>query len=207
MAKSFFAPLMVSGVEDVAEGTVEIHVTSDLLKTTAGVVKWTVTDVDGESLLHGERNIRAAARTSRKVQTLNLAELTEQHEKRGLLIWLELETAGQVVSRNLVFFARPIPRPRIFSPRPKHLELSDAPGIVTKVTRKAGGRFAIALTSRRPAMWVWLELDGADAQLSDNFFHLRPGAAVTVEMAPAEKMTVKAVRERLMVKSLVDTYR
>ena len=47
MAKHFFAPLMVSGVENVAEGRVEIHVTSDLREPVEGTVNWVVTDVDG----------------------------------------------------------------------------------------------------------------------------------------------------------------
>jgi beta-mannosidase len=38
MAKHFFAPLLVSGVEDAEKGTVEVHVTSDLLKPVSGTV-------------------------------------------------------------------------------------------------------------------------------------------------------------------------
>jgi len=207
MARNFFAPLMVSGVEDPAKGTVEVHVTSDLLKPLAGTVKWFVTDVDGRKLLEGKREVRAAARSSRRAETLHLAELVERHEKRGLLVWLELEAPGRPVSRNLVFFARPVRRIRVFSPRPKHLELSRSPGIAKKLARKADGTFDVTLTTKSPALWVWLELDGVDAKMSDNFFHLRPGAPLVVNVAPAEALSAKDLAKRLVVRSLVDTYR
>ncbi|MBT7067856.1 MAG: glycoside hydrolase family 2 protein, partial [Verrucomicrobia bacterium] len=127
MAKNFFAPLMVSGVEEPGAGTVEVHVTSDLMKQASVDVKWTVTDIDGKELLEGGKRVRAAAHTSRKVATLRLKRLADQHEKRGLMVWLELVSEGETVSRNLAFFACPIKRPRIHSPRPKHLDLSHEP--------------------------------------------------------------------------------
>jgi beta-mannosidase len=206
MARNFFAPLMVSGVEDVAKGTVEIHVTSDLLQPVSGTVKWTVTDVDGHTLLEGKRKLRAAAQSTGKVETLKLHKLTEQHEKRGLLVWLELEAPSQPLSRNLVFFARPIKRPRIFSPRPKHLVLDRKPGISAKIVKKAGGAFEVTLTARRPALWVWLEIDGCDARLSDNFIHLLPGSPIAISVLPARGMPTGELRGRLRVRSLVDTY-
>lgn len=206
MAKHFFAPLMVSGVENVAEGSVEIHVTSDLLEPVEGTVKWVVTDVDGTLLQDGARQVEAAPGQNSQVDTLDLHELTEAHEKRGLLVWLELAAPGQPISRNLVFFARPVKRPRIAAPRPKHLDLSREPGIETRIAPAAEGAFDIVLTSRRPALWVWLELDEIDVKCSDNFFHLRPGAPVTVRLMLAEKMSKAELRERLTARSLVDTF-
>ena len=79
--------------------------------------------------------------------------------------------------------------------------------IAKKIARKADGTFDVTLTTKRPALWTWLELDGIDAQLSDNFFHLRPGAPMTISVTPARKLSAKELRERLVVRSLVDTYR
>ena len=67
-------------------------------------------------------------------------------------------------------------------------------------------RFAVTLKAKAPALWTWLELDGIDARLSDNFFHLRPGKDVTVELVPARKLTTAQLRKKLLIRSLVDTY-
>ena len=206
MAKHFFAPLMVSGVEDVEKGTVEIHVTSDMREPVIGTVKWVVTDVDGNLLQDGVFEFEAGPGENRRVDTLDLHDLTGAHEKRGLLVWLELEATGQPVSRNLVFFARPIRFAEIAAPRPKHLDLCREPGIQTEVSPAADGAFDVTLTTRHPALWVWLELDAIDARCSDNFFHLRPGTSMNVRIAPAKDVSEESLRNHLVVRSLVDTF-
>lgn len=206
MARNFFAPLMVSGVEDVEKSTVEIHVTSDLREPVACAVRWVVTDVDGNSLQEGEREITAAPCHSIRIETLELLELTKVHEKRGLMVWMELEAPGQPASRNLVFFASPLKWDEITAPRPRLLDLNLEPGIEAAIEPVAGGAFNVTLMTKRPALWVWLELDQVDARCSDNFFHLRPGAPLTVTVKPAMDLSQSEMTDRLVVRSLVDTH-
>ncbi|MCL5271238.1 MAG: glycoside hydrolase family 2 protein, partial [bacterium] len=199
MARRFFAPLLASAVEDAKTGTVEVHVTSDLARPTAGRLRWVVTDLAGVELAAGEKAVRAAPRADRKVETLRLAKLLAEHGPRGLLVWLDLEAGGQPPSTNLALFARP-----------KHLELDTRPGISMAVKAlpegNKGDAFAVTLRARRPALWCWLELEGVDAAFSDNFIHLRPGASVTIAVRPERPMTAAALRKRLRPRSLVDTY-
>lgn len=194
MAARFYAPLLVSGLEDAEKGTVEIHVTSDRMKRVDGVVRWTLTDAQGKRLDGGENAVRAAARRSRRVDTLRLKPYLDAHGPTNLMLWLELEVDGLLVSTNFVTFARP-----------KHLELAD-PKLSARVTKLRGGTYRVRLSSRRPALWCWLELDGVDARWSDSFFHVRPGQPVDVELTPAEDLTVAQVRSRLRPRSLFDTY-
>ena len=46
MARDFFAPLLISGLEDGEAGTVEIHVTSDRMEAVDGVASWTLTFIE-----------------------------------------------------------------------------------------------------------------------------------------------------------------
>jgi len=207
MAKNFFAPLMVSGVEDVENSTVEIHVTSDLRDPVAGTLKWVVTDVDGNVLEESEREVTAAPCQNCKVETLELSELTEAHEKRGLMVWMELEAPGQPTSRNLAFFASPLKWDEVTAPRPRLLDLNLEPNVEVAIAPAGDGAFQVTLTTKRPALWVWLELDEIDAKCSDNFFHLRPDVPLTVVVTPASELSADEMTDRLMVRSLVDTYR
>ena len=50
LARRFFAPVLVSGVEDPAAGTVEVHVTNDRREDAAGDVAWELTTAAGERL-------------------------------------------------------------------------------------------------------------------------------------------------------------
>ena len=113
--------------------------------------------------------------------------------KRNLIVWLTLTEGDAVISTNLVTFSRP-----------KHLELEE-PGYELNIEEADGG-FAITLEAARPALWVWLELEGAQARYSENFFHLQPGMPVCVTVTPAEPMSRGEFVKRLAIRSLVDTY-
>jgi beta-mannosidase len=195
LAKRFNAPLLVSGVEDLKAGTVEVHVTNDGLKPTQAELRWTLTDAAGKTLAKSTLAVRARANANTRVALLDLKKPVEVAGARNALLWLELVVAGRKVSDNLVNFVKP-----------KHIELAD-PKIAAEVRPAKDGAFEVTLAAKRPALWAWLELEGLEARLSDNFLHLRTGAAAKVTAWPAKKVSAAELRRRLVVRSLVDTYR
>lgn len=195
MARHFFAPVLVSGLEDPGKGTVEVNVTSDLLAAVPGTLTWVVTDAAGRKLLSGKKTIRTPVNGNQRVVTLKLAELIRQHSARDLLVWLKLSVKGQPDSTNLVTFGRP-----------KQLALAEKPGVAAAVALNKNGSFRVSLTAEKPALWNWIELEGVDARCSDNFVHLRPGQPVKVQVTPARPLTLAQFRKALKVRSLVNTY-
>ncbi len=196
MAKEFFAPVLVSGLEDKKKGTVEIHVTSDRLKALDAVVSWRVTDAAGKPLLTGNKKFRTPVNGNRRVETLKLNSLIDEQTANDLIVWLELKTKGEPTQRNMVLFARP-----------KHLALSEKPGITASIESNKDGSFALIMKSKHIALWTWLELKGMDVELSMNFFHLRPGTSSVLILTPSRPLTAKQLRQTLLIRSLVDTYR
>ncbi|HEY3319379.1 MAG TPA: glycoside hydrolase family 2 protein [Planctomycetota bacterium] len=200
LAKKFFSPLLVSGLEDIKAGTVELHVTNDKREEVATRLNWTLTDVSGKTLAKGSQNVAAAPQSSQRVQTLDLKKYLDKHTARNLMLWLELNQnrdrkgTATVLSDNLVLFARP-----------KHLELQN-PQIKAGIKPLDGGQFQVTLTARKPALWAWADLDRVDARFSDNFVTLRPGLPVTIVAKPAKKLTLAQFKKALRVKSLFDTY-
>ncbi|MCJ7751196.1 MAG: hypothetical protein MUQ65_08895, partial [Armatimonadetes bacterium] len=194
MAKRFYAPLLVSGVEDPEAGTVELHVTSDLAEPKGMTLAWTLTDAAGARLAGKEMGVEAGPGQNTLVTTINLKRFLEEHGRRNLLVWLSLRDDAGVVSSNLVMFARP-----------KHLELRD-PGITWSVEEGGEGSFGVELRAEKPALWVWLSLGDADARFSDDFLHLFPGQSQTVIARPLAPMSREEFEAQLVVASLVDTY-
>ncbi len=192
MAKRFYGPLIVSGVED-PDGGAELHVTSDLSEPCQAELTWVLTTLTGKTLVEGDMGLNVPPRRSIRAAKLALAKHVRAAGPRGCLLWLELTVDGESVSRSLVSFVKP-----------KHLELQDAD--ISTTVRKAEGGFDLTVKAKRPALWVWLELAGTDARFSDNFFHLRPGSPVQVRVRPAKDMKVSQLRKALNVRSLVDTY-
>jgi beta-mannosidase len=196
MAKRFYAPLMISGVEDWDRGTAEIYVTSDLMKMTAGKVSWQVTNLEGSVKRTGNLDVNLEPGKSCLVDTLDLSDIIKEQGNRNTLLWLSLEGEAGEISRTTVMFCRP-----------KHMELTDNPGIEHTITDKGDGSFEMVLTTHSVALWTWFELDKADAQYSDSFFHLCPGQKYVVNIEPKESLTLSDVEDQLIIRSLVDTYK
>jgi beta-mannosidase len=194
MARRFNAPLLVSGVENLEDETVALHVTSDLPETTKAHLRWRLTDVDGTPVAEDAIEIEVPPRRDTRTSTLNLRRHLERHGNRSLLLWLDLTSEAGFSSSNLVLFARP-----------KHLEVPD-PGLATAIEEIGDGAFAVTLTSVKPALWTWLSLRAADARFSDNFVHLYPGEAQTITVRPSAHMTREEFGSQLVVASLIDTY-
>ncbi len=197
MARHFFAPLLLSGLEDAEKGTVELHATNDGPEARSGTILWRATSAAGRELAGGDINAVAAGQADTPVATLDLRELLAEPGCRDLLLWLEWREGGAAVARNLTLFARP-----------KHLQLSMQPEIRVRAEALSENVFRISLAADRPALWVWLELDGAEAKWSDNFIHL-PGAGTEfqVEVELERPVSREWLDENLRVRSLVDTFR
>jgi beta-mannosidase len=195
MARHFFAPLLVSGLEDPATGKVEVHVTNDLLKSVSAKVTWLLTSAAGKRIACNKIVIQAPALKNCKAVTLDFGRYLKAYGPDDLLLWIEAEARGEPVSRNLVLFARP-----------KQIELP-RPVFSLAVRQGNGGNFLVTVRADRPALWTWLNLPGIDAGYSDNFFNLPPGRPVKVVARPRKAMSLREFRRELRVHSLVDTYR
>ena len=193
LARKFYSPMLVSGLENAKEGTIDLFVTNDLLEPAHGKLRWQVTDLTGKVLAQDSFHVELPSRKSINVKKLNLQEQISQLGTNGLLTWLELEVSGQIVSDNLVLFALP-----------KEYKLPD-PQLNTSVDETPDG-FQVTVTSQNPALWVWLGLGNADARYSDNFFHLKPGTAQKILVKPWTQLSKTDFVQQLRVRSLFDTY-
>jgi beta-mannosidase len=196
MARDFFAPLLVSAIEDPNEGSAEVHVTSDFFHPISGDLRWTLTDTTGNRLAENSlRCSKIAPSADTKVCLLQFKDHLAEGGGRRLLLWLELLVENEMVSQNLVTFIRP-----------KHLELRD-PELTAYVRAEEDGSFIATVGALHPALWVWLDLSGIRAKYSQRFFHLRPGKPIDVRIVPEAEMTLETFEENLHLFSLTDTFK
>jgi beta-mannosidase len=193
MTRDFFAPVLLSAVEDPKSGIVELHVSNDLRQACAGKLSWSVTTAQGKALRKGSLACKAAAGSSKRVMVLKLKDLIERHTSRDLLVWLKLESRGKILSENLVTFARP-----------KHLLLGD-PKLRINATARGDG-FLVTIKATLPALYVWLHLEGCDASFSGNFQPIAGGSTLEVEVMPKRQLGLAAFKRALHVEHLGSTH-
>jgi hypothetical protein len=68
------------------------------------------------------------------------------------------------------------------------------------------GIITVDVTAQRPARFVWLEIEGADAVFSDNYFDLPAKRTTTVTLPAIEGWSLDRVRQALRMRSLVDSF-
>ncbi|MFZ0545919.1 MAG: glycoside hydrolase family 2 protein [Candidatus Promineifilaceae bacterium] len=190
MARHFFAPLLLSAVPDWDTGQIDLHITSDHLIPQNGVVRWEATTAQGEHIAGGQKEVNISPNGNTKITTLDLQPVLTEYGNRNLLVWLTLVVGNETAATNLALFVRP-----------KHLTLSP-PEIEWQMNVGENGRCQVTLTAAKPALWVWLEIEGERVELSDNFFHLYPGKPYTVTLTAPNGLEESAV----IVHSLYDTY-
>ena len=196
MARDFFAPLLVSALEDSKTGAVEVHVTSDLLEDCSGTVRWTLTDTAGKVLAEDSFECGTiAASANSNVGDLNFAAQLKEHGGRQLLLWLDLLVDEKSVSQNFVTFIRP-----------KHLTLQE-PELAAEIQEVGKGDFLLKITAQKPALWTWPDLPGVHASYSNRFFHLRPGQTAEVLIHPEHPMSLDEFKATLTLSSLIDTFK
>ncbi|MCX7002113.1 MAG: hypothetical protein NTV22_02425 [bacterium] len=194
LARKFFAPVLVSGVENAADGTVAVHVSNDLRKDLRATLAWRVTSTAGAALDDGRMPVTVPAGTASQVTILNLKHLVDTHGSDALLVWLYVRKGPAVLSANLVHFERP-----------RHLRLSDPH--VTAVAKQVGPQtFDVTIRARRPALWVWLDAHDLALCCTDNFFSMPAHGVLRVRVTVATPVRLAEFRRHLRVRSLWDTF-
>jgi beta-mannosidase len=190
-SRHFFAPVAVSAVSDVTTGMVDLYVVSDQQAAGQGTLKWTVTDLAGKIVSQDSRTVDIPARTSTVAAHLDLKSAVSSLGADSLIVWSELEIAGQVVSRNMLIFNQP-----------KALKLPE-PDITAEVSG-SDRHYTVTLNSKTPALWVWADVTDTEARYSDNFVHLKPGETQVIEVTLDQPMSQPEFKQLLKVRSIYD---
>ncbi|TVQ28405.1 MAG: glycoside hydrolase family 2 protein [Spirochaetaceae bacterium] len=187
-----YAPVLLSAVEDSDAGTVTLYVSSDRSDRRWLDMEWRLWTTDGELISLGAEEVDSRVRATTEVITLDFSEQIEQLGAENLLFFAHLCDGNDECSACMVSFVRP-----------KHLELKD-PEIGVELLDEKEGLYQ--LTAEKPALWVWVDVQGQDISYSDRFFHLEPDipARVTVKSRSNNKISWKP--EDIRVYSLRSTY-
>lgn len=214
-ARRFFAPALVSAH---VPGDETAGIGNRLTSTIGEVHLWTVCDAPepadgrlawelhhlhepGQPLENGERPVALRHGESVCRERLDFRPTMDRHGAANVFLHVRLEIDGQTVSEDTVFLTAP-----------RHLNLPRA-AVETTVASTAEGDWAITFRSpvfQHRVTWEVEGLTHADLRAEDRFFDLLPDRPRTVRGFPrsaaARALDAAAVRDRLRVLSLVDSY-
>ena len=195
MTRRFYAPLLLSILEDAEKGRTDLYLTSDLGRPVSGKVGWSLVALDGRCITSGSKSVKIDPGKSTRAIRLDVADVLGEHGADNVILFADLTVRGRVVSNNIATFRRL-----------KSLSLQP-PRIKTGIKSLENGAFELALTASTPALFCWAALDGDDCRCSDNFFHLEPDRDKIIQIRPTKPVSRAQLRRQLVVRSLIDTYK
>ena len=195
MARRFFSPLWLCGGYLAETGCVQVVTFNDGVKPFKGEIQWRLIQMDGSVAAEGAKKVAMLPASRERPASVKVSEALRKFGADNLLLWLYLlDEQGNQVAWNFVMFCTP-------------LELSlQPPRMRAEIRNWDDNSFAVTLTSHRPALWVWITLEGMDARYDENFFCLEPEKPLRVRITPASRIKLDQFRQIIRIGSLRDTW-
>jgi len=194
-ARRFYAPVLLSLAR--RGDVVEAHLVNDLLTQVEGDVKLALITAGGEVLAEEKLSAAVGPNSAAKVGDLTLA--AAQGRETEVFVTGEFAPTQDLPAQGL--------SNTLFLAEPKDLDLPD-PGLAVEVADADDHHFAVTLSAKSLAPYLWLRLDGEPEPSpltlwEDNFFHLHPGETRTIKLRKSPTLdTPEAVRTRLTIRRL-----
>ena len=205
--RHFFAPVLLSALENAEKKTVELHISADPMPaapkkaSNKASLVWTLVTLAGEVLARETQAVEIKPGKTHRAMTVDLAQVTAEFGQGNVILFADLVQRDEVISSTMATLVKP-----------KGLDLQDPKLTVTVQRSDDPGEFHVHLKSKRPALWTFLDFpsDEIDAHYSDNFVHVHPGGEHVITLVPHsasdKPLTVADVKKNLRVRSLVDLY-
>ena len=176
--KRAFQPVIAPLI--VRHGKAQVFIVNETAKTLESTLKFQVMTFNGEVLYRQNVKTLTPAYTSELAMENALESLPL---KENCVYTVTLESKGAVLYED----ARTVAEP-------KNLKLPKRQ-VKVKIKKLGAAKFAITLQSDSYVKAVWLNLNGAEGEFSDNFFDLIPNRPKTVECFFEEDVSVDWFRK------------
>lgn len=207
-ARRFYAPIMLSILEDTTTHHMTIHISNQQLHSLTAKCLWYACNLSGEILLSGEQEIHVQENAGISLSSIDCSQIIGEKistatdlfnpptstERQFIFHALLVDAQGVIISDNIQFFTKP-----------KYLDLQQSE-IIQEIYEK-DQLLHIRLYAQKPMLFVRLELSDTDAIFSDNFFYLdQHHSRDIVVLSSSKPLNQQQLENELHVSSLIDSY-
>ncbi|WP_234974689.1 beta-mannosidase [Tenacibaculum agarivorans] len=178
---------------DKKEDQIKLYVATDALKNENAKLTISLLDFEGKELQKWNKDITIEANQSKLYTTLSQKELdVHKNQFNNSFLKATLESNGQIIDEKLHFL---LPFKELILPNPE----------LTYDITENESQFIIKLNSKNLAIGVYASGD-FDANFSDNYFTMTPNSEKTIYLSKEKVTTIKDLKDKLKIISLVDSY-
>jgi beta-mannosidase len=189
-ARRFFAPVLLSAVEDPHAEAIQVWITNDLPTSVHGRIDWYIYDLSGRPISSGAEAVTVDRVTSGPVVWVDVSTAIRELGRRKIVVWAEYHDDATDRYGECLFALS----------RPRHLMLENPDLKLISVDRDSRS-MTIEIGTGKPALWVVPTLREGDCTYSDRFFHVMPHQTRRITLTPREGSAVPA-KDHLELTSL-----
>lgn len=190
-AKRFFAPVVISGIEQGS--TVNVHLHCDSIAAHDAQLECTITDLAGSVYSTSETSVHLQPHHAQLIHSVDLSKAAGDLGERNLILWLTLRGADGILAADCLTMVRP-----------KALDLPKCQ--IDWSLDRYGDKTHLSVTAAKTALWMWIDTIDADCVWSDNFVCLRPGQTQSFELQSCSIAPSALTPEQIRIRSIADLY-
>lgn len=182
-AKRFFAPILVSFRQRGEDQ--DVWVTNDLLSAVDGELVISLRSFGGSVSWSKKSRVRIARNSSRAVMRVDAQDYEACDTSQSYLL-AQLIVRGEVCSENRSFFCEP-----------KNMN-SQKPVLAIELAKTGSDTYLLTITSATFLKGVYLNLEGRDVEVDDNYFDIDAGISRTIAIVSKspEALDIKGIALR-----------
>jgi beta-mannosidase len=182
---------LLSASADVFKDRVDIYAINEYPQIRSITVLCKLEDFEGNQLWENKYKLPLEANTAKKVMEISFSEGLKGQKKDNVVLIL------QIFEEEKLMFSQT----RLIVPD-KKTKLS-SPKITKKITID-GSKGRLTLSTNQFARYVYVDIEGVDTPLSDNYFDLRKDNSVTITFDLPHNIRPDELENRINIKTLAD---
>ncbi len=182
---------LLSASVDMAKEKASVHIVNEYPEACEVTLSCILEDFSGNVLYENNKKLTVGATQAVKGLEISFADSLKGHNKNNVVLIVRIKKGNQVIFSQTRL---------IVSDKLAKLQ---APKIKTEL--KINGEVGeLTLTADTFTRYVYIEIDGIERPLSDNFFDLRKGEAYTITFHIPQGMKSGDLKKRIKMKSLAE---
>ncbi len=169
----------------------DIYVINEYPSAFTGTLKWELVDFHGNTIDSAEEKVNVQENGAGKIKSLSYKNILHGHKKNKAALILNLMDETGILSKQTCLLV------------PDKKAALEKPDIQSSLTVK-GNTAVLTLKTDVFARYVYVDIDGVAAPLSDNYFDIEGGKSYCVTFTVPDDMSENVLKQGIRVHSLTD---
>ncbi|MDF2942567.1 MAG: beta-mannosidase [Herbinix sp.] len=182
---------LLSASVDITKDKAAVYVINEYPQVHKVTLNCILEDFEGNKIWEKNKDIEIGATLAAKELDISFSETLKGHKKNNAVLVVSIYEEEKVIFQQTRLIV------------PDKEALLSSPHITRKL-KVEGNKGVLTLSAKKFARYVYVDIDGIDTPLSDNYFDIRSGKDYTITFEIPQNILSTELEARINIKSLAD---